>query len=208
MKITPNLTVVAPNKFGVRIEYYGPLQDTCGIIAGFIDGGPCVSTGSPVSAMRSYFWPNSYYWHNLWAPIMGNDLIPTEGGGTLYWDCDGSATYTPFSNEENFIQDLSIWTYVTIDGNTGILEKNLNENVKIYPNPFTETTTFELITNINNSKYFFELYDFLGREVKAIENIISNTFQIQRDGLSEGLYIYKLFSEEGMLGTGKLVVQD
>ena len=49
------------------------------------------------------------------------------------------------------------------------------------------------------------MYDLLGREVQEFQ-VTSSKFRVERGNLSEGLYIYKLYSEEGVRHTGKLSI--
>jgi len=51
------------------------------------------------------------------------------------------------------------------------------------------------------------MYDVLGREMQSFR-LSSLEFSLSRKGLAEGLYFFRISSEEGVLGVGKLVIAD
>lgn len=111
---TPNYAV-CQGRFGVRIDFFGPVTDTLGIIASFFEG-PCAtqmcSNGGPGAQRLSNFWPSSYYGYNN-GP---NNVIeiPTAGGGDLFRDCNGDMMVTAGGCEAWFVQDFWFWPHVTI----------------------------------------------------------------------------------------------
>ena len=78
--------------------------------------------------------------------------------------------------------------------------------IKIFPNPFSASATLEINEMAKDVSYTFKLYNLLGAEVKAIRNI-KNSIQVKREKLPTGMYIYKLYSEGGVIHTGKLAVE-
>ncbi|MCH8903670.1 MAG: PKD domain-containing protein [Bacteroidetes bacterium] len=90
---------------------------------------------------------------------------------------------------------------------TGIPDISFDDNVRIYPNPFSSSATLSF-NNYKRDEYIFILQNILGEEVKSISHINSNKQQINRSGLSAGLYLYKVMdSSNNLIGTGKLVVE-
>jgi GH35 family endo-1,4-beta-xylanase len=67
---------------------------------------------------------------------------------------------------------------------------NINENLRVYPNPFKN----ELNLECNSCEYFDEIFitDILGREVKHLINPNSDHFVINLNGLEKGIYILHL----------------
>ena len=106
----------------------------------------------------------------------------------------------PFVNNAGW---KATWSCVST---TGINEQNNSDAIIIYPNPFSETATFQIkngqITNCN-----FKMYNVFGEEVKneIIRN--SNQFVICRNGLPSGMYFYKLKNENGNIITGKIIAE-
>lgn len=78
-------------------------------------------------------------------------------------------------------------------------------SVRVFPNPFTNATNF-VVTGLNE-KYDFQLFDIGGRLEKKISSIQSPQFQLNRDDLTAGIYLYKLSTSSGKAAFGKIVVQ-
>jgi len=89
---------------------------------------------------------------------------------------------------------------------TGVNEVKENEaGVNVYPNPNIGSFTLEL-TNINEN-YKVEIYNMLGEKVyQSTTN--SDNIQINLSGQSQGIYLYRVISENGnLLGEGKVIIQ-
>ncbi|MCF7561162.1 M4 family metallopeptidase [Sabulilitoribacter multivorans] len=79
----------------------------------------------------------------------------------------------------------------------------LSKNVKIYPNPSTGIFNVQLKSLSNFS---FELFDITGKSIMNSVNVTENSFEIDLSQHSQGVYFFKLKSNEGTL-TKKLLVQ-
>ena len=79
--------------------------------------------------------------------------------------------------------------------------------IKVYPNPFSDNTTFRIQSDRSIEIYSFEMFDVLGKNVKMLKGISTKEFQISRNGLENGVYFYKIYNVEGVLGIGKLIIQ-
>lgn len=93
-----------------------------------------------------------------------------------------------------------------VDQFNGLNEHNEGQHVKVFPNPFDQTSTIE-IENYSNELYSCILYDFLGEKVKSINNISSNKFMIDKEGLTTGTYIFQLQNKYEIISTGKLIIE-
>ncbi len=78
------------------------------------------------------------------------------------------------------------------------------EKVKVYPNPFSYSTTIE-VTEVKQGM-IFELYDVLGKRVMA-ETITKTQTTIDRNELRNGLYFYTITQDKKLINRGKLVIQ-
>jgi hypothetical protein len=92
--------------------------------------------------------------------------------------------------------------YNTVD----ISELSSKNNVKVYPNPFTEST----IITFDNS--FFEkntlkIFNTNGQLVKELRNITGNILTIERDKMCRGIYYFQLMNDRRQIGNGKLVIE-
>jgi hypothetical protein len=98
-------------------------------------------------------------------------------------------------------------TGATLNLVTSVKQNNtIYEAIYVYPNPFTQTATFEFVYNTKANQLL--IYDMKGNVV-AQENIAGKTtFQLQRANLSNGMYFYAVLNNsEEIIGRGKLVLQ-
>ncbi|MGH1338205.1 MAG: DUF7619 domain-containing protein [Aureispira sp.] len=86
---------------------------------------------------------------------------------------------------------------------TDVLEESIA--LKIYPNPFTHSTTLE-INGPTHEVLEVVLYDVTGRIVDRVVGQ-GNQVQINRKQLIKGLYFYELKGDGQRLATGKVVVK-
>jgi hypothetical protein len=81
-----------------------------------------------------------------------------------------------------------------------------NADVKVYPNPFDESTNFE-ISGVQSPGFRLELYDLMGRNIFN-QYYPSPTFRLYRHHLPAGMLFYRLTSEKGRpVASGKLLVR-
>ena len=82
-----------------------------------------------------------------------------------------------------------------------------NLEVKIAPNPFDANgTTIELIGLENVREVQFNLFDVAGRNVQQAQ-FNHNKFQFYPANLPQGLYIYTIQTESGLVNTGKVFIK-
>jgi hypothetical protein len=93
------------------------------------------------------------------------------------------------------------WAYIL--PNKEVASETLE--VKIFPNPFSESVHIEAQISEEHNNLIFNLLDSNGREIRS-ENFTGNTLDFQRNSLQSGFYFYEIKSEGKRLGTGKLVV--
>lgn len=150
------------------------------------------------------------------------DSIIVNGTGTLErWDipttcdsiyptyCDSlvqqssvnvSGSYTIHLNDE--VPVFYSWNDVLTGINSSAITKNIS--VKVYPNPFSNSTTLE-ITNGVTANYKLMIYDLFGRTVYQSQ-IINHKSEIYLD-LPDGMYFYQVLNKRQVIGNGKIVIQ-
>ena len=77
--------------------------------------------------------------------------------------------------------------------------------VRVFPNPFNSETNI-MVEGLND-KYDFELMDITGRIVKKISSVTTNQLQLDRSGLSAGVYIYNISTRHKTVACGKIAIQ-
>ncbi|MBA3705751.1 MAG: T9SS type A sorting domain-containing protein [Bacteroidetes bacterium] len=178
------------------------------------DGNNCSAIATPIIAPIS---PPSVTINGTTTICNGSNTTLTANGGSTYMWNTGETTasiiITPTTTTTYSVTTTNIGCegtasiQVTVSC-TGIEEQtNAKGIVKIFPNPFDDNTSFTIQSNKVNEKYLFELVDVLGKQVKAINEFNSKQFQVSRDGLQNGIYFYKVYTSESIIGIGKLVVK-
>ena len=83
-----------------------------------------------------------------------------------------------------------------------------NINVRVYPNPFTTSTTFEIFGAQNTAGLRFELYNVVGEKVRVVEHTNAPTFVFDRPEMASGIYIYKIVDYVGynLMAAGKIII--
>jgi hypothetical protein len=67
--------------------------------------------------------------------------------------------------------------------------------IRIYPNPFEETATIELVDYENTVR--IEMIDMFGRSVRIFSEIKQPTLTLDRTNLQSGLYLIQVYSNSG-----------
>jgi hypothetical protein len=98
--------------------------------------------------------------------------------------------------------DTVIYAQPTI---TSIFGDSGRPSVSVYPNPARETITVHLLGNWSGSVNF-EMYNIIGNKVLSRFDI-TETFFLDRGGLSAGAYFYKLRTKNGDIFTGKILLE-
>ena len=78
--------------------------------------------------------------------------------------------------------------------------------VSVMPNPMTNSTIIALTStkqHINN----ILLYDMRGKIVRNAQHLQANQYLFEKKNLASGMYIYKLITDNGAVGTGKILVE-
>ena len=98
--------------------------------------------------------------------------------------------------------------YLAKIGMTNSVFKNDKKrvSVKLFPNPVTNKTIFELkgVENIQNG--ILKIYDPFGRMVRQ-ESFKNSKFEFERKDLTSGIYFYKLEDIENIINSGKIIIR-
>jgi hypothetical protein len=90
----------------------------------------------------------------------------------------------------------------------GIKENKVTKHTttQLYPNPFTQTATLAF-ENPQNRTHQLRVFNTIGQLVLGIENIKGNKVLVERKELQSGLYFYQLRNEDGVIGSGKMMIE-
>ena len=88
----------------------------------------------------------------------------------------------------------------------GVPEKHESRDFAIYPNPFSETSHL-VFQNPNGIPHSLSMYNMQGLLVMSMTNIRTNTIEINRNGLTNGLYFYELQTNYRVGAKGKVLIK-
>lgn len=78
-------------------------------------------------------------------------------------------------------------------------------SLKFFPNPFHSSSRIQFEGGLENEMHF-ELYDLLGNKVQSMDFICCDSFEIVRENVQNGIYLYKLKEGNVIKSAGKLVI--
>lgn len=141
--------------------------------------------------------------------ISFSDFVDAEGNSTeitniktIVFSIIGDYTnYKPFSINVNNLS-FSSNNVLAVDNN------NLEDNVKMfnYPNPFTNTTTIQLVSE--SQSVTVKVYDVFGRVVDVQRINTNNSIKVQYNApqLKTGIYKYRLTDENQKKHSGTFII--
>jgi hypothetical protein len=97
----------------------------------------------------------------------------------------------------------------TTSGPVAISDPSAPLSVSIAPNPFHEQTTLRIggYDFATQGELALEIIEIRGQLVRSVKGIRSSRITLDRDGLADGLYLYRLQNREGgTLATGRLLL--
>lgn len=80
------------------------------------------------------------------------------------------------------------------------------EEVKVYPNPFRDKTQIIVIGDILTNAVL-NLIDIEGKTIKTVPINSNNGFEVYREDLINGTYIYKVIQDSKEIVSGKILIQ-
>jgi len=107
------------------------------------------------------------------------------------------------ANSEVFLIKTDADGYSSPLGVNNLLIQNLE--LKAYPDPFSTYTTIEY-KNFKTVQLKLTLYNTFGKAVRQIEHISNGQIRLERNGLENGIYILKLYCDDAIFGSGKVLI--
>lgn len=81
------------------------------------------------------------------------------------------------------------------------------DNISVYPNPFSNYTTINISNFLSSEDWQFKLYNVTGNLVH-FRKVQSNSFQLERDQLPSGIYFYQIeHNNKAKTYTGKIILE-
>jgi hypothetical protein len=143
-------------------------------------------------------------------PTASGDILGADftGFNTWFTQVDYKGAFAP---NQNWAKD---WTLALGDVSarennfTGIGEETGpgSASVVVYPNPAVDLLSVSF-DNAAGIAHTFALYDMAGCTVRMITEIHDSSLQMDRGNLENGLYLYRLSNESGVVAEGKLILE-
>ena len=124
--------------------------------------------------------------------------IVIENSAAIYFDFNKPVitNTTEHTLGKDFIEvalSTSVWDIPTLD-------------LTLSPNPFHQSTIVQ-IQEEDVQEGIFLLYDMSGRILRQ-QSFQGNQLELTREGLAEGIYLFKILSHNHPIGRGKLMIQN
>ncbi|WP_179007767.1 PQQ-dependent sugar dehydrogenase [Winogradskyella forsetii] len=180
--------------------------------AHFSDGAPkCSITGG--YRYRGAMYPN-FDGLYFFADICSGEIAFLEfNDATGNWDRtfeDFSGQWTAFGediNGEIYVADLDSGNIYQLTDTTLSIEDDLLSSISIYPNPTKDilNINFGSTNGIDNSTKI-TIYDIQGKTIKRVQHTGKIIQKVNTSQLSNGIYVLKINTENGIQSTHKLVI--
>ena len=152
------------------------------------------------------FTPNSGTYNDSWTLIEQIDELPTNTA-TIRLILMGTRN-VGFDNDcyfDNMFVQLSLLNGCQESLPVSAQSETYAEfQVKAFPNPFSNRVTVEVVGATDQLQ--LNLYDQVGAKVRSL-NSSTGRFQIEREDLTSGFYVYRVTGSEGLIGSGKLIAE-
>jgi uncharacterized repeat protein (TIGR01451 family) len=126
----------------------------------------------------------------------------------------GLTNGTLIHNTADIIFDFNTPVTTNTTENQIMITTNLTPNpspkergIWLSPNPFHNSTLLKITSPMKPGNYTLEIYNVIGEKMREINCLNKSEIVIERKNLEAGIYIFKLFNERELMGTGKLVVE-
>ena len=136
--------------------------------------------------------PYTYNW------IAGTVLPKTQ---TVTGLCSGPVAIQLVVVDAAFAFDTAS---VTIGCPNGIADNYSENNITVFSNPFSTQATFSLSKEVKDG--LLVIYNIVGKEIRAI-NFSGDQIIVEKENISNGIYFYKIFTDNKALATGKFIIQ-
>ena len=122
-----------------------------------------------------------------------------ENSAAIYFDFEAPViTNTYFHTVHDFSINVSVEPI-------GGMDKFLD--VKVIPNPLSTTASIQIEGLENYENLSLEIFKLSGQKLFNTTNNRQNSFEITKNDLAQGIYIFNIIQDKKIIAKGKLVVQ-
>ena len=140
-----------------------------------------------------------------WVPVSGNYTATGGENYLLIGNFNNDMNSNMISLSGNYGACIFYIEDVSLTVNTAIEEENQNDEIKIFPNPFSKN--INIILN-GNEHVEVSLFDVTSRKIfnqSFTIPIAIGTISINTEQLAKGIYLYEVRNKNGVVKKGKVV---
>jgi PKD repeat protein len=89
----------------------------------------------------------------------------------------------------------------------GVSENRISKSIRIYPNPFSESTIIEIQSADNYSNLELKCINSLGKKVEQKYSVSGNKIELQKGNMTQGYYFFEIINKGDIIGRGTILVQ-
>ncbi|HNW70584.1 MAG TPA: FISUMP domain-containing protein, partial [Bacteroidales bacterium] len=146
---------------------------------------------------------------------LGDGAYSSLGSQGVFWSSDSVSNALAHSLGLTFnssaamnstngtTQGLSVRCICNFGAQINEIKNNIEIN--IFPNPFSDYATLSLSKPLFNASLI--VYDIIGKEVNRIENLNAKEIRISRNGMSKGMYFFRVVDGNINVGKGKMIIE-
>jgi hypothetical protein len=150
---------------------------------------------------KSDEWILSKFNWSWWLPVDRDTIISNPDSLMIRF------TFTSDSiqdNREGWMIDEITTTAATMSGCSGRNDMLPEDDIKIYPNPFSSYAVLEMKDEFRNAAV--HIYNSYGRKVREINNLSGKEVMIERNNLQPGLYFLNIIQQGKLIGSKRLII--
>lgn len=120
---------------------------------------------------------------------------------TCHFEYSGELTCHS-QNGHTIYPDSSVQCSIITNSGSSVQKE---QQISLYPNPFSESTNLEI--TLSDPFWRWEIFDSFGRLTQSISGTSGTKTKIKRDGISSGIYFFRITSDSNKQFHGKLTVE-
>jgi hypothetical protein len=190
---------VASNKLGLRFTKLAAATNSFALITNFSH----VRTDS--------IYKDTLNWLRVSGSFIADSVYTHVVIGNFYDDAHTDTAlvhgYSGVKVSYYFIDDVCVSTNsLSCSLITDLADRTGPPAIKVSPNPMTESAMLSF-ENSRKEKCTLYLYNNQGTIIRTVNNISGDKVEIKRDGISSGLYFYKVQTGDRVIDFGKIVME-
>ncbi len=152
------------------------------------------------------------YFNNIMLPDSGSDNIGSMGNVEFSINpVTGIADGAVINNFGDIYFDFNApvrtaTTVNTIDYNLSVSDNKIENTIRLYPNPASETAYLS-VTGNESGKYEVSITNLLGQEVKSVSGKFNQMMLIDLSKMEKGIYFLNIISDNETVTVQKLIVR-